>query len=139
MQSLEPVVFLTKHRVRFREVDMYGHMNMAHYLTYFQDHRFEGMRNHLRLGIEELLSLPIAFHIRAVEIEYLLPMLADHEFTITSYVTEWKSAQCYVTLELRRSDSEMAATGKMRVGCIEKAPGRPGLWPAGIKERFYGS
>jgi acyl-CoA thioester hydrolase len=142
MQSLgpvggEPVVFVTKHRVRFREVDMYGHMNMAHYLTYFQDHRFEGMRNHLQLGIEELLALPIAFHIRAVEIEYLLPMLADQEFTIKSFVTEWKSAQCYVALHLFRSDNEMAATGKMRVGCIEKVTGRPCMWPEGIRERFY--
>lgn len=136
MQDLTPVVFITQHRVRFREVDIYGHMNMAHYLTYIQDHRFEGMRKHLALGIEELMALPVALHVRAVEIEYLRPLMADQEFVIKSYVTEWKSAQCFVAVEIYDSVEEIVATGKMRIGCIEKSSNRPCIWPVGVKERF---
>jgi YbgC/YbaW family acyl-CoA thioester hydrolase len=112
-------------------------MNMAHYLTYFQDHRFEGMRNHMNLGIEELMALPIAFHVRSVELEYLLPLFADQEFVIKSYITDWKSAQCYVALEMYDLNDEIISTGKMRIGCIEKSTGRPCIWPDGIKERFF--
>lgn len=112
-------------------------MNMAHYLVYYQDHRFEGMRNHLRLGIEQLMSLPIAFHVRAVEIEYLRPLFADQEFLIKSYVTEWKSVQCYVALEMTDVNGDQLSSAMMRIGCIEKATGRPCIWPDGIRERFF--
>lgn len=137
LQHNTPVVFETRHRVRFREVDAYGHMNMAHYLVYYQDHRFEGMRNHLGLGIEQLMSLAIGFHVRSVEIEYLRPLFADQEFNIKSHITEWKSAQCYVALEMTDLAGELISTAKMRIGCIEKATGRPVVWPDGIKERFF--
>lgn len=133
----EPIVFETNHRVRFREVDPYGHMNMAHYLTYYADHRFEGMRRFVGLDLDAIAALPIAFFIRNVVIEYLLPLVADQEFVIKSHITELKRSQCHVAFAMIASDGRDMSTATMRVGCIDRASGRPCGWPPGLMERFF--
>jgi YbgC/YbaW family acyl-CoA thioester hydrolase len=135
--SRNPVIFETRHRARFREIDAYGHMNMTHYVTYISDHRFQGMREVLGLGFKELDELPIAFFIRHFEIEYLRPLMADQEFVIRSHVTEVLRSQCYVEFQLSAADDTPVATAKMRIGCIVKATQRPGAWPEGLMERFF--
>jgi acyl-CoA thioester hydrolase len=132
-----PVVFETRHRVRFREIDPYGHMNMAHYLLYYSDHRFEGMRTFIGLGLKEIDELPIAFHIRSVEIEYLKPLIADQEFVIRSFVGELKRGSCIVDFKMLDRGLEPLSTASMRIGCIDKTTGRPIGWPDGLMERFF--
>lgn len=131
------IVFESVHRVRFRDVDPYGHMNMAHYLAYYGDHRFEGMRRFIGLDLKAIAELPIAFHTRSVEIEYLKPLVADQEFKILSYVAELRRSQCYVALEMQNESSEKVSTARMRIGCIDKVTGRPCGWPGGLMERFF--
>lgn len=133
----DPIIFETRHTVRFREVDPYGHMNMAHYLTYFSDHRFEGMKTFIGLDYREIDALPVAFHIRNVELEYLRPLFADQDFTIRSFVSELKHGQCYVDFEMLDGDSQVVSKCKMRIGCIDKTSGRPCIWPKGLMERFF--
>ena len=135
--SRNPVIFETRHRARFREIDGYGHMNMTHYVTYISDHRFQGMRDVLGLGFKELDELPVAFFIRQFEIEYLRPLMADQEFLIRSHVAELLRSQCYVDFEMTGDDGAKIATARMRIGCIIKATGKPGGWPAGLMERFF--
>lgn len=135
--SRNPVIFETRHRARFREIDAYGHMNMTHYVTYISDHRFQGMREVLGLGFKELDDLPVAFFIRQFEIEYLRQLKADQEFTIRSHVSETLRSQCYVSIAMTGDAGEQFATAKMRIGCIVKATGRPGAWPDGLMERFF--
>jgi YbgC/YbaW family acyl-CoA thioester hydrolase len=123
--------------VRFREVDAYGHMNMGHYLSYFVDHRFEGMRLFLGMGLREIEALPVAFHTRHVEIEYIRPLLGDEQFVITSRLSELKSASCHVNFEMVNLSGQIVSSCRMRIGCIEKESGRPAKWPVGLMERFY--
>lgn len=137
MEGRKPIVFETRHRVRFREIDPYGHMNMVNYLAYFADHRFEGMRTFVAMGMKELEELPIAFHTRSVELEYLRPLFADQEFVIRSHMSEVKRSQCYVDFEMSGVDGTKLATCRMRYGCIDKATQRPGGWPPGLIERFF--
>jgi acyl-CoA thioester hydrolase len=135
--AAKPVIFETAARVRFRDVDPYGHMNMAAYLAYYVDHRFEGMRIFLQMGLKEIIALPVAYHTRSVNIEYLRPLLADQEFRIRSYVSSLKRSQCLVDLEMIEVDGQVASTAHMRIGCIDKATGRPCGWPPGLMERFF--
>ncbi len=138
--SRNPVIFESRHRARFREIDAYGHMNMTHYVTHISDHRFQGMREVLGLGFKELDALPVAFFIRQFEIEYLRPLVADQEFVIRSHVAELLRSQCYVDFEMTGDGDASAtkvATARMRIGCIVKATGRPGGWPEGLMERFF--
>jgi YbgC/YbaW family acyl-CoA thioester hydrolase len=125
--------------VRFREIDAYGHMNMTHYLGHYVDHRFEGMRRFAAMDLGEIDSLPIAFHTRQVEIEYLRPLLADEEFVITSRLSELKSASCHVDCEMHNLAGQLVSTCRMRIGCVEKKTGRPVPWPSGLMERLYES
>ena len=133
----DPIIFDTRHRVRFREIDVYGHMNMAHYLAYYMDHRFEGMRRFIGLDFREIAELSVAFHTRNVEIEYLRPLVADQEFTIRSHVSELKKSQCVVDFTMVDADEKVVSTAKMRVGCIDKAKTKPCGWPNGLMERFF--
>ncbi len=130
-------MFETHHRVRFREVDSYGHMNMAYYLTHYTDHRFEGMRQFIGLSLNEIMQLPIAFHTREVQIEYLLPLLADQKFTIRSHIKELKRSQCYVQFAMVDEDERTVSTAMMRIGCIDRQTGRPTGWPQGLMDRFF--
>ena len=132
-----PIVFETRHRVRFREIDRYGHMNMVNYLAYFADHRFEGMRTYMGLGTRELEDLPIAFHTRSVELDYRRSLFADQEFVIRSHIAELKRSQCYVDLTMSDADDQVVATCRMRIGCIDKGAQKPCGWPPGLMERFY--
>ncbi len=70
--TVQPLVFETKQRIRFREIDPNGHLNMANYLIHYTDHRFEGMRRYLGLDYKAIAALPVAFHIRRDEGEQLL-------------------------------------------------------------------
>jgi acyl-CoA thioester hydrolase len=132
-------VFETRHRVRFRDVDPYGHMNMAYYLTYFSDHRFDGMRLFVDLDFKGLEALPIAFHIARAEVEYLRPLFADQEFVIRSHISELKRGQCMVDFEMTDAGpgQQVVSRCRMRIGCIDKTTGRPTAWPAGLMERFF--
>ena len=133
----KPILFETRHRVRFREVDPYGHMNMAYYVAYYSDHRFEGMREFIGLDFKGIDALPVAFHIRSVEVEYLRPLVADQEFVIRSSVVELKRTQCVVELKMTDKDEQVVSTCRMRIGCIDKATGRICAWSDGLMERFF--
>ncbi len=133
----KPIQFETRHRVRFRDIDAYGHMNMAYYLLYYTDHRFEGMRQFVKMDFKEIEALPIAFHVRSVEIEYLRPLIADQEFVIRSQISEMKRSQCIVDFKLTDLDDQVVSTAKMRIGCISKESLKPCGWPEGVMERYF--
>ena len=132
-----PIEFETKHRVRFREVDIYGHMNMAHYLNYYVDHRFEGMRRYLGFALNDLVALPYEFHVRSVNIEYIRPLFADEEFVIRSVVSEWRKASIMVDLKMSKADGEVVSTATMKVGCIDKNTNKPREWLPSMREQFF--
>ena len=133
-----PIVFETRHRARFREIDAYGHMNMTNYVIYYADHRFQGMAEFIGLGFKELDMMPIAFHIRHVEVDFIRPIVADQEFLIRSFIGELGRSQCHVDFTMVDALTGTAlSTARMKIGCIIKATGRPGGWPAGLMERFF--
>ena len=114
-----------------------GHMNMAYYLSYYTDHRFEGMRRFVGMDFKEIAALPIAFHTRNVEIEYLRPLMADQTFVIRSFVSEWKRTQLICDFTMTNEEGQTMSTAKMRVGCIDKATLKPCAWPDGMMERYF--
>lgn len=132
-----PIEFETKHRVKFRQVDAYGHMNMAHYLTYYIDHRFEGMRKYLGLALKDLVELPYEFHVRSVNVEYIRPLFADEEFVIRSEVNEWRKASIIVGLKMANKNGELVSTCEMRIGCIDKQTNKPREWLPSMREKFF--
>ena len=62
--SPAPIIFKTKHRIRFSDLDPYNHMSTAHYGTYYVDHRMEGLRDNIGWDAKALDALPFMVWVR---------------------------------------------------------------------------
>src|SRR5690606_35399168 len=80
LNSSKPIVFETRHRAKFEEIDPFGHLNVNHYLSYFSENRFAGQREVLGLYIRDLGKLTFAFHTVKCELEFKCPVFLDDEF-----------------------------------------------------------
>src|SRR5258705_10880877 len=59
----DPIRFRSTHRARFEEIDPFGHMNTVHYLAYFLENRFIGLRD-IHIDLKAQMRFPIEPHIR---------------------------------------------------------------------------
>ena len=53
-----PIVFKTRHGIKFSDLDLYNHMTTGKYATYYIDHRMEGIRQHIGWDLKTLGALP---------------------------------------------------------------------------------
>lgn len=133
MKSIE---FVSTHRAKFHEIDPYGHVNSQHYLAYFNENRWTGMREKLGLSFKDIANLPNAFYVRRQEIDFLRPLFADDEFEIRSRVVGHTESECTVT-------AEMFARGKLIAKCrwelvsADAKTGRRRPWDEGLINRFF--
>ena len=72
-----PIVFETKHRIRFSDLDPYNHMSTAQYGTYYIDHRMAGVRDKIGWDWKALTNLPFMVWVRRIEIDFIRPARAD--------------------------------------------------------------
>ena len=133
----QPIVFKTKHIPRFSEIDPYGHVNTQHYLAYFLEHRFIGMRDQLGLSIKEVSKLPVAFVVRKISLEFLRPLFSDQTFEITSQVTSFANTSCEVSGVMVNEKQDKLATCDWTLVCVDMKTMRPVAWPQDIIDRFY--
>ena len=131
-----PKIFHSVHRAHFSELDLYGHMNSEHYLKYFLNHRFHGMREN-DLDLQKILELPIAFVIRKTEIEYIKPIYGDCPFSITSFISQLKSLTAVASCTMEAHEGGLLSTCKMNLVCLDKKTQKPTKWPEGLFERYF--
>jgi YbgC/YbaW family acyl-CoA thioester hydrolase len=132
-----PIIFNTKHRARFSELDPYGHMNTLHYVSYFIDHRFTECRQQLQLDFKAMSELPFIFVNSGVQLKFRKPIFSDEEFSITSKITEVTEKNCIVDCEMKKTNDEVASTCRMEITCLNKTTQRPTAWPAEFIEKFF--
>lgn len=133
----KPIIFTTQHRSRFSELDPYGHLNSQHYITYFLEHRLEGIRTYLDLNLTALTRLPVALVVQSIQTEYLKPIFGDESFRIDSYVESSTEKSATVLGTLMKKDETIAAKFNVRLVCVDKQTNRSCPWPEGLIERFY--
>ncbi len=89
-------------RVRFHELDPYGHVNHAVYLSYLEAARIDllGARgiDLLRLAEETGAQLVVV----GLEVEFLAPAVAGDELEVTCDVLERRRASVWFAQEIRR-------------------------------------
>ena len=136
-QNKEPLVFETKGRATFSDLDPYGHVNNTHYFSYFMAHRFEAMRIYLGWDLMTIHKLPIAFFIKKTEIEYIRPLLFDHEYTIQSYISELSSSSAHLTMDMKDDQGHIIAACQVVLVCIDKKTQKPCSWPEEVISKFY--
>lgn len=92
--------------VRFRDLDPMNHVNHAVYATYLETARTTYLDEVLGLAFEDL-----SFVIANLEIDYVRPILADHEPTVALRVERLGSSSIITSYEIR-VDDEVAATAE---------------------------
>jgi acyl-CoA thioester hydrolase len=132
-----PIVFETKHRIRFSDLDPYNHMSTAKYATYFVDHRMHGVRDRLGWGVEQLSALPFMVFVRRLEIDYVRPVRADQEVTITSFVRDFRGPDALVECRMVDAAGKEASRCLMTVAYVDRETNRAKDWPEDVAALFF--
>ena len=85
-----PIVFRTKQRVAFSDLDPYHHVTTAAYSRYYINHRMHGLRDTLGWDMKAIEGLPFMAWVKRMEVDFVKPALPDQELTITSFVREFR-------------------------------------------------
>jgi len=132
-----PIVFKTKHRIRFSDLDPYNHMSTAHYATYFVDHRMAGLRDNIGWDAKALNELPFMVWVRRLEIDFIRPARADLEIAITSFVREFRGPDALIDCAMADASGKELSRCLMTVAYVDKATTRASDWPADVAALFF--
>lgn len=132
-----PVVFTSKLRVTFSDLDPYNHVGTAVYSRYFVDHRMNGLREYIGWDLKALARLPFMTWVKRIEIDYLKPAVGDQELTITSFVRDFKGSDAYIACTMADEAGDEVSRCAMVVACVDKRTNRSMDWPAETVALFF--
>jgi acyl-CoA thioester hydrolase len=134
--SPAPIVFKTKHRIRFSDLDPYNHMSTARYATYYVDHRMEGLRDNVGWDSKALNDLPFMVWIRRLEIDFIRPARADQDISITSFVRV-RGPDALIECVMVDAAGKELSRCLMTVAYVDRATTRAKDWPADVAALFF--
>ena len=132
-----PIVFETRHRIRFSDLDPYNHVSTAKYATYFVDHRMEGLRDNIGWDMKTVAALPFMVWVRRLEIDFIRPARAGQEITIRSFVREFRGPDALIECTMVDAGGKDLSRCLMIVACVDKDTNRAKDWPADAMALFY--
>lgn len=120
---------MSRIKVRFHELDPYGHLNHAVYLSYFEQARVE-ILDELGYGLTRLADL--GYHLVVVEarVRFHAPAVAGDEVEVRSEVVDIRPASSRWQQHMTRGDA-LLATNQVRAAITDLA-GRPTKAPQGL-------
>lgn len=116
-------------RVRFHELDPYGHVNHGVYLNWFETARIEAM-DALGFGLSTLRERGIHLVVTEANVRFLLPAQAGDVVTIESEIRDLRRATSWWHQRVVR-DGDVLAEVDVRSGTVDEA-GRPVAAPADV-------
>jgi acyl-CoA thioester hydrolase len=132
-----PVVFTSRLRVTFSDLDPYNHVGTAVYARYFVDHRMNCLREYVGWDLKGLAQLPFMIWVKSMEIVYLKPAVGDQELTITSFVREFKGSEAFIECSMIDEAGSEISRCLMVVACVDKGTNRSMAWPEEAIALFY--
>jgi acyl-CoA thioester hydrolase len=132
-----PVLYKSRHRIKFSDLDPYHHVRTALYSAYYVDHRMDGLREHLDWNLKTLAELPFMIWIRRIEIDFLRPLVGDQEIVISSFVREFHGSDAHIECSMIDAVGKMASQCLMIVACVDKNTKRAMDWPADTMALFF--
>ena len=101
--------FVVPWQVIFRDVDVFGHVNNAVYLSFF-----EWARSQMWFDLTEAKGEPrdIGFIMARAEVDYLAPLHIE-PIDVCVRVGEMRNTSLDTLYEIRRRDGQVAARGKV--------------------------
>jgi acyl-CoA thioester hydrolase len=133
----KPIVFTSTHRIKFSELDPYNHVSTGRYATYFVDHRMQGLRDFIGWDAAALAEAPFMIWVRRLEIDFVRPVQADQEITITSFVREFHGPDAVIECTMTDADGKIASRCLMTVAHVDKATHRASDWPREREALFF--
>jgi acyl-CoA thioester hydrolase len=125
----KPIVYKSKRRVNFSELDPFNHLTTGQYATYFVDHRMEGLKEYLGWDLKALDKLGFMTWVRRLELDFQRPARADQEITITSFVREFRGPDAIIDCTMEDPAGKVLARCVMTVAHVDKATTRAVDWP----------
>lgn len=124
-------MWTTTLRVRFHELDAYGHVNHGVYLHYFEHARIEAL-DELGFGIDVLRARGVHLVVAEVTVSYKAPAGLGDDLVVTTEVEAARRARASSTWlqRLTRGD-QLLATARVRAAATDDT-GRPIRPPADL-------
>lgn len=116
-------------RVRFHELDPYGHVNHGVYLNWFETARIEVMDT-LGFGLDTLRDREVHLVVTQVNLRFLRPAVAGDLVTIESEIRDLRRATSWWHQRAVRG-GEVLAEVDVRSGSVDTS-GRPVAAPADL-------
>ena len=135
--SRTPIVYRTRHRVKFSELDPYNHVSTGRYATYYADHRMEGLRDKIGWDLKTLGTLPFMVWVRRMEIDFIRPVWGDQEITITSFVREFRGPDALIECTMIDAAGKTLSRCLMTVAHVDKKTNRATDWPGDLMALFF--
>jgi acyl-CoA thioester hydrolase len=122
-------------RIYYEDTDFSGMVYHANYLRYFERARSDVLRL-LGVGHTKLAARaePLAFTVRRIEVDYLIPASIDDALEVRSLWQEAAGARFRVRQEIFRGEQRLASA-LVEVACIAMT-GRPRRIPSDLLAAF---
>ena len=135
--SKKAVVYKSKHRIKFSDLDPYHHMRTAVYSAYYVDHRMDSLREYVGWDLKTLEALPFMIWVRRMEIDFLRPAIGDQEITITSFVREFRGSDAHIECSMVDEAGKNVSRCLMIVAYVDKSTNRAIDWPSDTMALFF--
>ncbi len=133
-----PAPHLTTIKVRFNELDPYGHVNHAQYISYFEHGRTEALES-VGLGLSEMADRGYQIVVIDLSAAYKAPAFASDVLTIETSIAEARRASTIWSQRITRpgddGEPQLVATITIRGG-ITDTTGKPTRPPAWLFEKL---
>jgi acyl-CoA thioester hydrolase len=129
-----PGAITWERRVEWRDVDPFGHLNNAAYLSYTQEAAIEAG---LAYGVTHASSseVGLGWALKRSRIEYLRPALPDEELQIETWLSSLRQASAVRVYSVtRQSDGEQLARAESHWLTLDLASGKPRRFPKWMRD-----
>src|SRR4030067_2018257 len=132
-----PVVFRSKQRITFSDLDPYNRVRTAAYSRYYVDHRMNGLRDRVGWDLKTPAHLPFMIWVKRMEIDFLNPAIGDQELTITSFVREFQGPDAFIECTMSDEAGRDISRCLMVVACVDRRTNRSMNWPGEATALFF--
>ena len=118
-------------KVRFNELDSYGHVNHSNYLHYFEEARISAISQRGK-SINQLLNEGFLLVVAQIETRFLSPAYLSDSLLIESGITQTRRASAQWFQKITK-DNTVIAIQNTRVGCTT-TQGKPCKFPDELRQ-----
>ena len=122
-------------KVRLYETDVYGHVNHAHYVHYFETGRIEALAS-IGLSIEEMKRQGYLIFAAEISVKYHAPAYLGDELEVVTWVRETRGARSIWGQEVRHASTDRLLASAQVTGALMSDNGRPARLPPAFQERL---